>query len=85
MNGRDAIGVTVAPRTIHGGDQLLIAGRAFTITDMTATPHGGRRLDFTGGESFTMKAHTVLYATRTIRPAPDRTGARSGRPRPRAH
>ncbi|MDT0306292.1 hypothetical protein RM780_04855 [Streptomyces sp. DSM 44917] len=83
MNQRIAIGVTVDPLTIRVGDQLLLAGQAFTVADMTATPRGGRRLEFTSGESFTMRAHTVHYATRTIRPTPGTTGARSGRPHPR--
>ncbi|MDT0309275.1 hypothetical protein RM780_20255 [Streptomyces sp. DSM 44917] len=69
MNDRIAIGVTVDTRTIRLGDQLLIAGQAFTVADMTALPHGGRRLYFTTGETFTMAAHTVLYATRLQTPA----------------
>jgi tartrate dehydratase beta subunit/fumarate hydratase class I family protein len=83
MNDRIAIGITVDTRTIRVGDQLLFGGQAFTVRDMTALPHGGRRLDFTSGESFTMRARTVLYATRAVRPTPDTTGARSGRARPR--
>ncbi|MDT0305520.1 hypothetical protein RM780_00880 [Streptomyces sp. DSM 44917] len=82
-NDRVAIGVTVDARTVRLGDQLLLAGQAFTVADMTALFRGGRRLEFTTGETFTMKAHTVLYATRTVRPVPDATGARSGRARPR--
>ncbi|MDT0306744.1 hypothetical protein RM780_07180 [Streptomyces sp. DSM 44917] len=81
MNARVAMGVAVDTHTIRVGDQLLIAGQAFTIEDMTALPRNAKRLHFTSGESFTMQAHTVLYATRATRP--DTTGARSGRARPR--
>ncbi|MDT0305464.1 hypothetical protein RM780_00595 [Streptomyces sp. DSM 44917] len=83
MNDRVAMGVTVDSQTIRVGDQLFLGGQAFTVSDMSVVPRGGRRLEFASGESFTMRAHTVLYATRSVRPTPDATGARSGRPRPR--
>ncbi|RKN54954.1 hypothetical protein D7231_34925 [Streptomyces klenkii] len=83
MNDRIAIGVTVDIHSIRVGDQLMLGGQVFTVRDMIALRHGDRRLEFTGGESFTMRPHTVLYATRAVRPARDTTGGRSGRARPR--
>ncbi|MDT0308959.1 hypothetical protein RM780_18610 [Streptomyces sp. DSM 44917] len=70
MTARIAHGVTVDARTVRLGDQLLIAGQAFTITDMTALPRGARRLRFATGETFTMLPATVLYATRLVTPRP---------------
>ncbi|MDT0310521.1 hypothetical protein RM780_26765 [Streptomyces sp. DSM 44917] len=72
----DAImeGVTVDASTVRLGDQILVGGQCYTVTDMTALPRGGRRLEFNGGESFTMRATTVLWATRRRPVAPPRGG-----------
>ncbi|MDT0306911.1 hypothetical protein RM780_08030 [Streptomyces sp. DSM 44917] len=63
-----AVPVTVDPGTVRVGDQLLIAGQAFTILDMAVLAGGGRRLVFHSGETFTMRPTTVLWATRLITP-----------------
>ncbi|MGK5529826.1 hypothetical protein [Streptomyces sp. URMC 129] len=35
---------------------------------MVALPHGGKRLEFQGGETFTMRSTTLLWITRRVRP-----------------
>ncbi|MDT0310033.1 hypothetical protein RM780_24205 [Streptomyces sp. DSM 44917] len=64
-----AVPVTVDAKTVRCGDQILVGGQLFTVRDMVALPRGGRRLEFTSGEHFALRAETVLWATRLIRPA----------------
>ncbi|MDT0308611.1 hypothetical protein RM780_16830 [Streptomyces sp. DSM 44917] len=60
------VGVTVDPGTVRVGDQMLFAGQAFTVADLTVLPGGGRRLAFESGEAFLMRSTTVLYAMRRV-------------------
>ncbi|MDT0345802.1 hypothetical protein [Streptomyces litchfieldiae] len=53
-------------RTVQRGDQLTIGGQIYTVRDMTTMARGSKRLDFGNGESFTMRATTVLWAARRI-------------------
>ncbi|MDT0306886.1 hypothetical protein RM780_07905 [Streptomyces sp. DSM 44917] len=67
--------VMVDASSVRRGDEILIGGQAYAVVDMAALPRGGRRLEFASGESFTMRASTVMWATRR------RVPARAGTPR----
>ncbi|MGK5533206.1 hypothetical protein [Streptomyces sp. URMC 129] len=56
------------------GDQLSIGGQVFVVSDMVSLAQGAKRLEFTGGESFTMRPTTVLWATRRVSPRLRRGG-----------
>ncbi|MDT0343975.1 hypothetical protein [Streptomyces litchfieldiae] len=62
------VSVEVDARTVQRGDQLMIGGQQFTVSDMTALGPGRKRLAFTTGEIFTMNPTTVLWAARRIDP-----------------
>ncbi|RKN61919.1 hypothetical protein D7231_32120 [Streptomyces klenkii] len=79
MDGAVMDQVMVDPGSIRLGDQIVIGGQALLVQDMVALPHGGRRLEFASGESFTMRASTILWAARRRVPARARTPRR---PRP---
>ncbi len=62
------VSVEVDARSVQRGDQLIIGGQAFTVSNMTATGPGRKRLEFSTGEMFMMNPYTVLWATRRIDP-----------------
>ncbi|MDT0341736.1 hypothetical protein [Streptomyces litchfieldiae] len=62
------VSIGVDARTVRRGDQLMIGGQAFTVSDMTALGPGRKRLRFATGEILTMNATTVLWAARRIDP-----------------
>ncbi|MDT0307414.1 hypothetical protein RM780_10610 [Streptomyces sp. DSM 44917] len=64
MSGGIMEQVMVDSSTVRRGDEILIGGQAYAVSDMVALPRGGRRLEFASGESFTMRASTVMWATR---------------------
>ncbi len=68
MNAGVLVSVEVDSATVARGDQLLIGGHTFTVTDMTALRGGARRLVFASGESFVMTRTTVLWAARRTDP-----------------
>ncbi|MGK5532885.1 hypothetical protein [Streptomyces sp. URMC 129] len=68
--------VEVDASTVRRGDQLMIGGQVFTVSDMIALAQGAKRLEFTTGESFTMRPTTVLWITRR-RPLQRRRATRS--------
>lgn len=56
--------VTVDAGSVRCGDQIMVGGQVLTVRDMVALPRGGRRLEFVSGETFTMRASTVVWAAR---------------------
>ncbi|MDT0306213.1 hypothetical protein RM780_04455 [Streptomyces sp. DSM 44917] len=68
MTGGVHVPVTVDATTVLVGDEIAIGGRMYTVRNLLALPRGGRRLEFDGGETFTMQPATVLYATRLVNP-----------------
>ncbi|MDT0347023.1 hypothetical protein [Streptomyces litchfieldiae] len=62
------VSIEVDARTVQRGDQLMIGGQEFTVSDMTALGSGRKRLTFATGEMFTMNPTTVLWAARRIDP-----------------
>ncbi|WP_326597705.1 hypothetical protein [Streptomyces sp. NBC_01803] len=56
--------VEVDASTVQRGDQLMVGGYLFTVSDMITLAQGAKRLEFTTGESFTMRPPTILWATR---------------------
>lgn len=62
------VSVEVDAATIRRGDQLMVAGQVFIVRDMAPLPRGGKRLDFTTGESLTMLRTTILWAARRVDP-----------------
>lgn len=47
--------VEVDASTVQRGDQLMVGGYLFTVSDMITLAQGAKRLEFTTGESFTMR------------------------------
>ncbi|MDT0441221.1 hypothetical protein [Streptomyces johnsoniae] len=74
MIGGVLVSVEVDAATIARGDQLMIGGGTFTVTDMTAMRGGAKRLVFSSGESFVRTRTTTLWAAR--RHIPLRLGRR---------
>ncbi|MGK5534366.1 hypothetical protein [Streptomyces sp. URMC 129] len=72
------VSVEVDATTVRRGDQLMVGGAVFTVQDMTTVPQGGKRLDFTTGESLVLRATTVLWVARRVRPVPGATAPRRG-------
>ncbi|MDT0446663.1 hypothetical protein [Streptomyces johnsoniae] len=68
MNAGVLVSVEVDAATIARGDQIMIGGQTFTVTDMTALRGGAKRVVFTGGESLVMTRFTVLWAARRHNP-----------------
>ncbi|ONK11022.1 hypothetical protein [Streptomyces sp. MP131-18] len=68
MNAGVLVSVEVDAATIARGDQIMIGGHTFTVTDMTAMRGGAKRLVFSSGESFVMTRTTVLWAARRHTP-----------------
>ncbi len=70
--GGPPVGVLVAVEvdavTVRCGDQVMVGGQAFVVSDMTNAAAGGKRLRFRTGESFTMCRTTVLWAARRVDP-----------------
>ncbi|MDT0305873.1 hypothetical protein RM780_02705 [Streptomyces sp. DSM 44917] len=64
-----AVPVVVDAKSVRRGDQLLVGGQAFTVIDILGQPRGGKRLDLGDGVQLVIQPNTVLYATRTVRPA----------------
>ncbi|MDT0305385.1 hypothetical protein RM780_00190 [Streptomyces sp. DSM 44917] len=60
--------VLVDPRTVRCGDTILVGGPALTVENMTLLGLGARRLEFGGGETFTMRPATALWASRKVDP-----------------
>ncbi|ONK13560.1 hypothetical protein [Streptomyces sp. MP131-18] len=61
------VAVEIDARSVLRGDQVMVGGQAFTVSDMVTVP-GGKRLEFVSGETLTLRAHTVLWASRRITP-----------------
>ncbi|ONK11049.1 hypothetical protein [Streptomyces sp. MP131-18] len=74
MNAGVLVAVEVDATTIARGDQVMVGGQTFTVTDMTAMRGGAKRLVFSSGESFVMTRTTTLWAAR--RHIPLRLGRR---------
>ncbi|WP_049580377.1 hypothetical protein [Streptomyces sp. SBT349] len=81
MSGVVLVSVEVDATTVRRGDEIMIGGQIFTVSDLTAAPRGGKRLEFASGETFLLRPHTVLWAARRISPRrpPPRAGARGPR------
>ncbi|WP_049577645.1 hypothetical protein [Streptomyces sp. SBT349] len=74
MSAGVVVSVEVDAATIRRGDQVMIGSQVFVVGDMVATHGGGKRVEFTSGESFTLRRTTVLWASRRVDPR------RRGRP-----
>ncbi|MDT0347645.1 hypothetical protein [Streptomyces litchfieldiae] len=68
MNGCVLVSIEIDAATVRRGDQLTIDGQAFTIRDMTALARGAKRLEFTTGDTLTLRPGTVLWAARQVSP-----------------
>ncbi|WP_143659460.1 hypothetical protein [Streptomyces sp. MP131-18] len=62
------VAVEIDAGTVRRGDQLMVGGQALIVRDMAAVAGGGKRLEFTSGEFFTMRRTTVLWAARRVSP-----------------
>ncbi|MDT0441700.1 hypothetical protein [Streptomyces johnsoniae] len=62
------VAVEVNAATVRRGDQLMIGGQVYTISDLTSMQRGVKRLHFTSGETFTLHPATVLWAARRTDP-----------------
>ncbi|MDT0443355.1 hypothetical protein [Streptomyces johnsoniae] len=62
------VSVEIDVATVRRGDQVMVGGQAFVVSDMVNVAAGGKRLCFRGGESFTMCRTTVLWAARRVNP-----------------
>ncbi len=67
------VAVEVNAATVRRGDQLMIGGQVFTISDLTSMQRGAKRLHFASGETLTLQPATILWAARRTDP---RRGAR---------
>ncbi|WP_049575088.1 hypothetical protein [Streptomyces sp. SBT349] len=67
--GTVAVPLEVDVYSVRRGDEVMIGAQPFTVQDMFALANGRRRLEFTGGEAFTMNRTTVLWITRRVSPA----------------
>ncbi|WP_181727598.1 hypothetical protein [Streptomyces sp. PT12] len=70
MNPTGMVAIEITAATVRLGDQLVVGGRPYTVTDMNALASGGKLLHFHGGESFHMGRFTVLWASRHISQLP---------------
>ncbi|ONK15369.1 hypothetical protein [Streptomyces sp. MP131-18] len=68
MNAGVLVSVEVDAATIARGDQIMIGGHTFTVTDMTAMRGGAKRLVFSSGESLVINRTTTLWAARRTNP-----------------
>ncbi|RBM04598.1 hypothetical protein DEH69_29970 [Streptomyces sp. PT12] len=64
------VAIEITAATVRVGDQLVVGGRPYTVTDMSALASGGKLLHFHGGETFHMGRFTVLWAARHISQLP---------------
>ncbi|ARQ70895.1 hypothetical protein [Streptomyces marincola] len=62
------VSVEVDAHTVRRGDQIMVGGQAFTVSDMTALASGRKRLTFDSGETFVLHRTTVLWAARRVDP-----------------
>ncbi|UCM88503.1 hypothetical protein [Streptomyces marincola] len=62
------VAVEVNAATVRRGDQLMIGGQVFVISDLTSMHRGAKRLHFTSGESMTLHPSTILWAARRTDP-----------------
>ncbi|MDT0342459.1 hypothetical protein [Streptomyces litchfieldiae] len=65
---RVPVSLEVDSGTVRRGDQLMIGGASFTVSDMVTLAPGRKRLHFATGEILTMGPTTVLWAARLIDP-----------------
>ncbi|MGK5533074.1 hypothetical protein [Streptomyces sp. URMC 129] len=57
----------------------MVGGQVLTVEDMAAVSNGGKRLDFGTGESLVLRATSVLWVARRVRPGSAAAAPRRGR------